>query len=248
MQRDVSEAHPRVGGENQLSDTCIIVGMGSSPRGRGKLARSELRRDLFRLIPAWAGKTGGWCGPRWSGRAHPRVGGENQVRAGRDGRLSGSSPRGRGKRRSRCCRCRCRRLIPAWAGKTLSPLYFSMIWRAHPRVGGENFVFPRQPWPVVGSSPRGRGKRYASWSRRETARLIPAWAGKTARIAASVRLLGAHPRVGGENSPDPNSDAICFGSSPRGRGKLEVGVVPGGAEGLIPAWAGKTYRSVAPAC
>ena len=29
--------------------------------------------------------------------AHPRVGGENQVRAGRDGRLSGSSPRRRGK-------------------------------------------------------------------------------------------------------------------------------------------------------
>ena len=71
-------------------------------------------------------------------------------------------------------------------------------------------------------------------------RLIPAWAGKTSPFRSARPPSRAHPRVGGENSPDPNSDAICFGSSPRGRGKLEVGVVPGGAEGLIPAWAGKT--------
>ena len=49
------------------------------------------------LIPAHAGKTSllaTVCGIIW---AHPRSRGENQVRAGRDGRLSGSSPLTRGK-------------------------------------------------------------------------------------------------------------------------------------------------------
>ena len=45
--------------------------------------------------------------------AHPRVGGENQVRAGRDGRLSGSSPRRRGKREQFLRRFDHEGLIPA---------------------------------------------------------------------------------------------------------------------------------------
>ena len=50
-------AHPRVGGENQLSETCIIVGVGSSPRGRGKPLVQARRIREEGLIPAWAGKT-----------------------------------------------------------------------------------------------------------------------------------------------------------------------------------------------
>ena len=50
-------AHPRAGGENQLSETCIIVGMGSSPRGRGKRVVGVWFPRRVGLIPARAGKT-----------------------------------------------------------------------------------------------------------------------------------------------------------------------------------------------
>ena len=52
-----SPAHPRVGGENSAKMPTDDVGMGSSPRGRGKRAgKVGISLDAG-LIPAWAGKT-----------------------------------------------------------------------------------------------------------------------------------------------------------------------------------------------
>ena len=51
-------AHPRVGGENSLSQVTSNLKVGSSPRGRGKLVHVPGVRWPRRLIPAWAGKTG----------------------------------------------------------------------------------------------------------------------------------------------------------------------------------------------
>ena len=134
----VRAAHPRVGGENDLMILSRRRNQGSSPRGRGKPVLRKLARILPRLIPAWAGKT------RWRGwksnpaRAHPRVGGENasQVRIICVG--AGSSPRGRGKPPYSTVASVRLRLIPAWAGKTLSPRRRGRARAAHPRVGGEN--------------------------------------------------------------------------------------------------------------
>ena len=50
-------AHPRVGGENRTVYHALFVGVGSSPRGRGKPACAVKRNMCSRLIPAWAGKT-----------------------------------------------------------------------------------------------------------------------------------------------------------------------------------------------
>ena len=50
-------AHPRVGGENRKDRRDGPVSTGSSPRGRGKRRRSQLRPRVPGLIPAWAGKT-----------------------------------------------------------------------------------------------------------------------------------------------------------------------------------------------
>ena len=50
---------------------------------------------------------------------------------------------------------------------------------AHPRVGGENDAAARGGAEALGSSPRGRGKRSRVESPTFSARLIPAWAGKT---------------------------------------------------------------------
>ena len=71
---------------------------------------------------------------------------------------------------------------------------------AHPRVGGENQRLARLGVQVKGSSPRGRGKRYAVDQVDLLGGLIPAWAGKTRTRRSSASGLGAHPRVGGENN------------------------------------------------
>ena len=52
---------------------------------------------------------------------------------------------------------------------------------AHPRVGGENLPNIGQSAGKDGSSPRGRGKPDAEFLADLLGRLIPAWAGKTAR-------------------------------------------------------------------
>ncbi len=115
-------AHPRVGGENFYHFFSGFYLLGSSPRGRGKPTAQEQRPNQVGLIPAWAGKTGSRRGPPQHIRAHPRVGGENARRRARAVVASGSSPRGRGKPGG-SQRCGSRgRLIPAWAGKTLSDL------------------------------------------------------------------------------------------------------------------------------
>ena len=91
-------AHPRVGGENRDGGCCGHGVSGSSPRGRGKLPSGPPLAILIRLIPAWAGKTLEVWMNGIKGRAHPRVGGENQPPKGPRHMTNGSSPRGRGKR------------------------------------------------------------------------------------------------------------------------------------------------------
>ena len=132
----------------------------------------------------------------------------------------GSSPRGRGKRSRRTRRGRFPRLIPAWAGKTARRARGRGVVPAHPRVGGENTMLTPETWALVGSSPRGRGKRPASVYLVVFIGLIPAWAGKTTGVALSATETG--------------------GSSPRGRGKRSLVLPASWSMRLIPAWAGKT--------
>ena len=51
------QAHPRVGGENLKDAGRLVIGGGSSPRGRGKPVNDERAEGHCGLIPAWAGKT-----------------------------------------------------------------------------------------------------------------------------------------------------------------------------------------------
>ena len=70
-------AHPRAGGENVNAVGEQLGPAGSSPRGRGKLRDRRRSRRHPGLIPARAGKTGGWRAVGHGGAAHPRAGGEN---------------------------------------------------------------------------------------------------------------------------------------------------------------------------
>ena len=131
-------AHPRAGGENDMTMNTVARRDGSSPRGRGKPRRRRRRSNRRRLIPARAGKTpvrARAVRDRW---AHPRAGGENRRSARGRWSHGGSSPRGRGKPSQRSRALVSRRLIPARAGKTASSCARSRSRAAHPRAGGEN--------------------------------------------------------------------------------------------------------------
>ena len=156
--RLASTAHPRAGGENGYWRGQPIGEVGSSPHGRGKPPAHCWQVQGRGLIPAWAGKTRPGCVPDLVVRAHPRMGGENQIGLVNREVKYGSSPRGRGKPPPAYSAIRGIGFIPAWAGKTSSILRTrSRAW-AHPRVGGENHPRAHAFDLNRGSSPHGRGK------------------------------------------------------------------------------------------
>ena len=212
-------AHPRVCGENPTVAGAGVGAGGSSPRVRGKPTTRYAAHKAARLIPACAGKTSLRVQRRWKSRAHPRVCGENAVNILSNPGLAGSSPRVRGKHRDVNRFVSCRGLIPACAGKTLSTTTSPKTLRAHPRVCGENRPSGIACSPIVGSSPRVRGKPDTRPGRRRPCRLIPACAGKTPPAPTAAGRERAHPRVCGENGGDVKKENTTDGSSPRVRGK-----------------------------
>ena len=112
--------HPRVGGEHFNVISEAISGSGSSPRGRGTRRHSGSLQHVLRIIPAWAGNT---LIPELVHVApsdHPRVGGEHYSDGSNSAVMFGSSPRGRGTQaRAGSPSCRAR-IIPAWAGNTMT--------------------------------------------------------------------------------------------------------------------------------
>ena len=175
----VRQAHPRGGGENQDENIINLSKQGSSPRGRGKQAATDLPVVANGLIPAGAGKTGGGLFADFGHGAHPRGGGENRVKRTRPPLRGGSSPRGRGKPWRRGYGWPPIGLIPAGAGKTVHALVAASLNAAHPRGGGENARRPAEQLRAAGSSPRGRGKPWDREKATRAGRLIPAGAGKT---------------------------------------------------------------------
>ena len=96
---------------------------------------------------------------------------------------------------------------------------------------------------MTGSPPRMRGRRHRSEQQQSAVRLTPAYAGKTARSAASRPPRWAHPRVCGEDLRGYGGVSVPLGSPPRMRGRRARGVVYCCLGGLTPAYAGKTGRS-----
>ena len=192
---------------------------------RGKLTGFYDIQPGDGLIPACAGKTQPRMGRNRGRGAHPRVCGENSSRPSGMSARAGSSPRVRGK-------------LDFGAKVNRRRV-------AHPRVCGEN-PHDHRPRPERrGSSPRVRGKPLAPKSRPRGRRLIPACAGKTCEHARKHSLVGAHPRVCGENLECLLATIECLGSSPRVRGKLFLKSATLNAYRLIPACAGKTLPVVA---
>ena len=160
-------------------------------------------------------------------------------------RRSGSSPLTRGKRIPSCGLLSRGGLIPAHAGKTLTPPRMRPGGRAHPRSRGENAYHRVDFSPVEGSSPLTRGKLDGAPGWQIIHGLIPAHAGKTWRTTGRCWRPTAHPRSRGENDRDDINGATASGSSPLTRGKPFWSWSVVIMVGLIPAHAGKTPPAVA---
>ena len=232
--------HPRACGENERSPGDLVQFDGSSPRVRGKPPATPRARRAVGLIPACAGKTPRSQPETSSSAAHPRVCGENAEDYALKSEVAGSSPRVRGKPYTNPMHMVRGGLIPACAGKTalLTPKP-APPW-AHPRVCGENGAIDLGSRPMLGSSPRVRGKRRSSSAPPRRPRLIPACAGKTARRRRRPQPARAHPRVCGENPSIESHLSPPDGSSPRVRGKPRLAGLRVVRGRLIPACAGKT--------
>ena len=175
-------AHPRSRGENDFDDVASQRSSGSSPLTRGKPSPAPVPGTGGGLIPAHAGKTTKKADRSKIHRAHPRSRGENHTRLQPGAYAGGSSPLTRGKHRRNPGRFRSPGLIPAHAGKTPRVRPMRIPRPAHPRSRGENLTRPASPATFHGSSPLTRGKQSLTPNPGYSPGLIPAHAGKTARL------------------------------------------------------------------
>ena len=243
QRRVVPAAHPRSRGENLHAHIPVDYQTGSSPLTRGKRPPEPPVTRWSGLIPAHAGKTNARPPTVGHCRAHPRSRGENTITVAVTNPISGSSPLTRGKRPPCGLPYSLRGLIPAHAGKTPILRALRPGCGAHPRSRGENLGEERVDVSAKGSSPLTRGKPYGAAALDFVGGLIPAHAGKTARLVRGQGEPRAHPRSRGENSHRLGGAEFPEGSSPLTRGKPIMVVSAAGAVGLIPAHAGKTYHN-----
>ena len=112
--------HPRIRGEHLRGFLEVPGYGGSSPHTRGAPHAEPRRRILGGIIPAYAGSTVPCSSRSRSRRDHPRIRGEHMSPQALPPRVMGSSPHTRGARRRNRRPDRGCRIIPAYAGSTLS--------------------------------------------------------------------------------------------------------------------------------
>ena len=133
---------------------------GSSPHTRGAPLPQPVQRNGDRIIPAYAGSTAKRASKYPSTADHPRIRGEHALTAACRSRVEGSSPHTRGAPAARLRAAAGRRIIPAYAGSTVSLLSRARVEADHPRIRGEHHDH-RCPAEVRrGSSPHTRGARF----------------------------------------------------------------------------------------
>ena len=132
------------------------------------------------------------------------------------------------------------RLIPARAGNTFHRWTRFMRPPAHPRSRGEHPGDRRAKIGAAGSSPLARGTLIRTLLLMLIRRLIPARAGNTCGLQASLGIPAAHPRSRGEHAFQSPACHAISGSSPLARGTHGRIHVLHFASRLIPARAGNT--------
>ena len=113
--------HPRIRGEHFRAPPMLPLRRGSSPHTRGARVIPDGPACRQGIIPAYAGSTRRSRSPRARPADHPRIRGEHPSKPLPCAALRGSSPHTRGARRSSTSATPRCRIIPAYAGSTVTP-------------------------------------------------------------------------------------------------------------------------------
>ena len=220
MSLTMGRAHPRSRGAHSSEATRRMRERGSSPFARGSQHGRQEDRRREGLIPARAGLTGRRRRRTRSRGAHPRSrGAHTGFTTGTTASL-GSSPLARGSLAAGAPGEAELGLIPARAGLTADRWSGTAAERAHPRSRGAHPARVETTCEPVGSSPLARGSpRPGGWFGAGVG-LIPARAGLTSRLWATLPRGRAHPRSRGAHSSASVTIRSSGGSSPLARGSL----------------------------
>ena len=129
--------HPRACGERGNTSEWTGTGFGSSPRLRGTLVISRLRRIPIRFIPAPAGNAPAGRASMLGLSVHPRACGERTTSLAYVPLVTGSSPRLRGTQDRHALDPSRNRFIPAPAGNASTNSAKETLLPVHPRACGE---------------------------------------------------------------------------------------------------------------
>ena len=238
----VAPDHPRIRGEHRRQGLIVGQGAGSSPHTRGAPPEAAGQDRKRRIIPAYAGSTGGRVQGDRTGWDHPRIRGEHRERRSYGAWRVGSSPHTRGAPGVALGVVPHTGIIPAYAGSTPVPGGSSATRRDHPRIRGEHPTTSSPGSSTGGSSPHTRGARGGSWWPGRCRGIIPAYAGSTGCAGSPGEAKADHPRIRGEHAPVVEVAGREPGSSPHTRGALFGRPVCGRSARIIPAYAGSTAR------
>ena len=136
------------------------------------------------------------------------------------------------------------RITPAYAGKSHIRSSLNAVSGDHPRVCGEKISFFFTGCSPRGSPPRMRGKAVGVAVAPVVTGITPAYAGKRASQLCAGLAPRDHPRVCGEKAYSLVMSGSLWGSPPRMRGKAGGGRERHPAEGITPAYAGKSQPTL----
>ena len=217
-----STDHPRIRGEHGGPERDAPGAEGSSPHTRGAPSATHISSQSWRIIPADAGSTLPGMPATQDTTDHPRIRGEH-LGGGAVMRIEGgSSPHTRG--------------APSTNPTGSAPS------RDHPRIRGEHRSCVSALRGQWGSSPHTRGALCVPRTRLRWSGIIPAYAGSTVDWTTVTSRVADHPRIRGEHGVRSNERVVYGGSSPHTRGAHVAAHRHQGDRGIIPAYAGSTWR------
>ena len=196
-----------------------------------------------RFIPAGAGNTSSSNSLIRLAAVYPRWRGEHNERNNAQAFWSGLSPLARGTPNGSDVRRLRYRFIPAGAGNTVARYRWQPARTVYPRWRGEHRILNRGGIHFGGLSPLARGTQYIGAGDTQLTRFIPAGAGNTRSVTATLAKISVYPRWRGEHSDKKNRTVLRYGLSPLARGTPGGAVFFSGRRRFIPAGAGNTGRS-----
>ena len=137
------------------------------------------------------------------------------------------------------------RITPAYAGKRVSFLNLLFWMPDHPRLRGEKYWSGECCPDWFGSPPLTRGKVLSALFGVLSARITPAYAGKSALCTFWGAFSKDHPRLRGEKPVFFLLMPRLLGSPPLTRGKGLRSHGKNQRNGITPAYAGKRLNTVA---